>query len=172
MHAELTRLVTRRRNDAALIGSAAADDDGLAPKFRPFEQLDRNEKRIHVHVKDRSCRRKGVLVWGAMNRSKSCQFRHARSLRSIRNRANVLRSLRGDDARNASEIVCDADARPLRRVEERLHRWQAIVAELQHHDSAGLKTFRRLRDEIRVEFVAFFAAEERGFGLVLTNFAL
>jgi hypothetical protein len=51
MDAILSRFVAGRRDDAALIGTASYDN-GLAAEFGAFEQLDGNEKRVHVHVKD------------------------------------------------------------------------------------------------------------------------
>ena len=80
-------------------------------------------------------------------------------------------SFGGDDARNAGEIVGDADVRPFGRVEEWLHRGEAVVAEFEDEDAAGIEVRGGLRDEVGVEFVAFFAAKERDFGFVVADFA-
>ena len=52
MNAKAAGLITGRRDDAAGIGGAA-DDDRLAAKFGPLQQLDGDEERIHVHVQNR-----------------------------------------------------------------------------------------------------------------------
>ncbi len=44
----------------------------------------------------------------------------------------VCGSFGGDDARDAGEIVGDADVRPIRRVEKRLHCGQAVVTEFEY----------------------------------------
>ena len=51
LHAELPRLVARRRDDAATFG-AAADGDRLAPQLGPVALLDGRVERVHVDVKD------------------------------------------------------------------------------------------------------------------------
>ncbi len=48
---------------------------------------------------------------------------------------------------------------------------QAVVAEFEDEDSAGLQLGASLRDELGVEFVAFFAAVERDFRFVIADFA-
>ena len=115
--------VTRRSYNAALIRAAAARrGTGLPRNSVPFEQLDRDEKRIHVDVKDRCGGRESVLFRRAVDRSKSCQLRHPPSLRPIRDGANVRGSLRSDDAR---ECRARSLVTPTRvhsgAVEERLH---------------------------------------------------
>ena len=45
------------------------------------------------------------------------------------------------------------------------------MAEFEDEDAAWLKVRGGLRDEIGVEFVAFFAAVERDFRLVIADFA-
>src|ERR1700733_13949744 len=76
MHTKFPSFVAGGRYDAALI-RPATNDNRLAAQFGPFEQLDGHKKRVHVHVEDRGRWRKRML----MNRSKSCQLRHPRSLR-------------------------------------------------------------------------------------------
>lgn len=75
-----------------------------------------------------------------------------------------------DDAGYAGKIVGDADIAPMRGVEERLNRGQAVVAELQNQQTAGLQVLRGFGNEQAVEFVAFVPAEKSDPGLVLANF--
>jgi len=56
-------------------------------------------------------------------------------------------------------------------VEERPDGGEAVVAEFEDEDAAGLEVRRSLRDEIGVEFVAFFAAVERDFRFMIADFA-
>jgi hypothetical protein len=51
MHAEDTRLVARRTDDAAA-GGIAADGDGLAAQRGVVTLLDRRVEGVHVDVKD------------------------------------------------------------------------------------------------------------------------
>src|SRR5208282_5729840 len=69
--------------------------------------------------------------------------------------------LRGDHAGDTGEVPGDANIDPLFCIEERLDGGQAIVAEFQNQQAAGLQMLRCLRNERAVKFVAFFAAEER-----------
>ena len=48
---------------------------------------------------------------------------------------------------------------------------EAVVAELEDEDAAGLEMRGGLRDENGVEFVAFFAAVESDFRFVIADFA-
>ena len=59
VHAELPRLVRRRRHDAARTG--AADHDRLAAQLRPAAELDGHEERIHVDVEDDPSRHRASL---------------------------------------------------------------------------------------------------------------
>ena len=54
---------------------------------------------------------------------------------------------------------------------QRLYSGEAVVAEFEDQDAAGLEMLGGLGDEVGVEFVAFFAAEERGRGFVVADFA-
>src|ERR1700722_20071546 len=80
MHTKFPSFVAGGRHDAALV-RPATNDHRLAAQFGPFEQLDGHKKRVHVHVEDRGRWRKRMLIHRSMNRSKSCQLRHSRSLR-------------------------------------------------------------------------------------------
>ena len=51
LNAVFSRLVARRGNHAALI-RLPSDNHGLAAQFRPIEQFDRNEKGVHIDVKN------------------------------------------------------------------------------------------------------------------------
>ena len=51
LHAELPRLVARRRDDAATFG-AAADGDRLAAQLGAVALFDGRVERVHVDVKD------------------------------------------------------------------------------------------------------------------------
>ena len=48
---------------------------------------------------------------------------------------------------------------------------EAVVAEFEDEDATGLEMRGGLRDEIGVEFVAFFAAVESDFRFVIADFA-
>ena len=60
---------------------------------------------------------------------------------------------------------------PVGGIEERLHGGEAVVAEFEYQDAAGIEARCRLRDQVGVEFVAFFAAEERICRFVVAHFA-
>src|SRR5258708_33594176 len=80
MDAVLARFVAGGGDDAALVGTAS-DDDGLAAEFGAFEQFDRNEKRVHVHVKDgRLPEGRRVFQWTMLG-SETREVRHEGSLR-------------------------------------------------------------------------------------------
>ena len=51
MNAVFASFVAGGRNDSALI-RAAAHDYGLSAQFGAFKELDRDEKRVHVHMED------------------------------------------------------------------------------------------------------------------------
>ena len=61
MHSKLSRLVTRRCNDAALI-RPPSHHNRLAPQLRPFEQFHRNKKRVHVDMQNRRDRIRRLLL--------------------------------------------------------------------------------------------------------------
>jgi len=48
---------------------------------------------------------------------------------------------------------------------------ERVVAEFEDQDAAGLEMGGGLREEVGVEFVAFFAAEESDCGFVVADFA-
>src|SRR5258708_38894662 len=84
MDAVLARFVAGGGDDAALIGTAS-HDDGLAVEFGAFEQLNGNEKRVRVHVKDgRSPEGRRVFRW-TMLRSETREVRHEGSVPQSRN---------------------------------------------------------------------------------------
>src|SRR5207302_6211224 len=60
---------------------------------------------------------------------------------------------------------------PGRSVKERLNSGQAVVAEFEDEDAAGLEMCGGLCDEIGVQFVAFFAAVESNFRFVVAHYA-
>jgi len=76
----------------------------------------------------------------------------------------------GEDPRETGEVVGDADVGPCRGIEKRLHGGQRIVAEFEDQNAAGFEMCSRLRDQVGVEFVAFFAAEKSNGGFVVANF--
>jgi hypothetical protein len=82
-----------------------------------------------------------------------------------------LQPLCGEDAGDSGEVVGYAYIRPGGCVEERLDGGEAVVAEFEDEDAAGLEVRGGLRDEIGVEFVAFFAAVESDFRFVIADFA-
>ena len=84
---------------------------------------------------------------------------------------NISNFFDGEYAGDAGEVVGYADVDPVWRVEERLYCWEAVVAEFQHEDAARFQVLRGLRDQVGVEFVAFFASEEGGVGFVVADFA-
>jgi len=72
---------------------------------------------------------------------------------------------------DAGEVVGYAYICPGGCVEKRLDGRETIVAEFEDEDAAGFKMRGGLRDEIAVEFVAFFAAVECDFRFVIPDFA-
>ena len=79
-------------------------------------------------------------------------------------------TLGGEDARNAGEVVRYANVCPLVGVEKWLNRGQAVVAKFENEQAGRLEMLRRPGNQLGVKLVAFFAAVESEFGLVLTNF--
>jgi len=75
----------------------------------------------------------------------------------------------GEDSGDASEVVGYADVGPGEGIKQWLHGGQGIVAEFEDENAAGLQVRGGLGDQVGVEFVAFFAAEEGDGGLVVTN---
>ena len=59
---------------------------------------------------------------------------------------------------------------PVGSFEERADGGETIVAEFESEKAAGFEMARRFRNQQAVEFVAFFAAEEGGGGLVVADF--
>src|SRR5207248_495002 len=82
-----------------------------------------------------------------------------------------LQALGGEDAGDSGEIVGCADPGPSRCVEQGLDGRQAVMPQFQDKNAVRTKTVCRLRDQIPVEFVAFFAAVERDLRFVLADFA-
>jgi hypothetical protein len=82
-----------------------------------------------------------------------------------------LQPFSGEDAGDSGEVVGYGYVGPGGGVEKRLDGGEAVVAEFEDEDAAGLKMRGGLRDEIGVEFVAFFAAVERDFRFVIADFA-
>ena len=77
MNAESPRFVARRRDHAALV-ALPADDNSKSFQIRPRQQLDRDEKCVHIHMEDRrgslgrGCCEGNRIVLGA----KMSQIRH------------------------------------------------------------------------------------------------
>jgi len=82
-----------------------------------------------------------------------------------------LQPFRGEDAGDSGEVVGYAYICPGACVEERLDGGEAVVSEFEDEDAAGPEVRGGLRDEIGVEFVAFFAAVESDFRFVIADFA-
>jgi hypothetical protein len=76
----------------------------------------------------------------------------------------------GEDARYAGQVVGDQEIGPERRVEEGADGGERVVAEFEDKQAAWLEVASGLGDELGVEFVAFFAAEEGGGGFVVAHF--
>src|SRR5437870_8137324 len=77
----------------------------------------------------------------------------------------------GEDAGDTGQVVGDANIGPGRYIEERLDGRKGIVAQFDDQDSAGLEARGGLCDEVGIEFVAFFAAEERDRRFVVVHLA-
>jgi hypothetical protein len=99
MHAKFARLIASRRDHPSLIRSPA-DHNRFANQFRSLQQFHGDEKRVHVHMQNRSRGGKPQLVHGTVDRSKSCQLRHPPSLRPIHSRAN-----RSESANNSWPVL-------------------------------------------------------------------
>src|SRR5256884_5087712 len=91
MNPVLARFVACGGNDAALIRSAA-DDYRFAAQFRPFQQFHRNEKRVHIHVKDGRRRLRRLRVERPMLCAKASEIRHTLSLRRRTTNRRLARS--------------------------------------------------------------------------------
>src|SRR5712692_2347908 len=77
----------------------------------------------------------------------------------------------GKHARHAREVARRAGARPRGSFDERPHRVERIVAQLEHQVAAACEQLSGLRDKRGVEIEAAFAREERRGGLMLPNLA-
>jgi hypothetical protein len=73
---EFPRFIARGGNHTALL-RATSDDYWPAAKFRPLEQFDRNEKGVHVHMKDGRLRERGLFLEWAVFGSEAREVRHA-----------------------------------------------------------------------------------------------
>src|SRR5258705_9402035 len=70
-------------------------------------------------------------------------------------------------ARDGGEVVGYANVGPGRAIEQRLDGGAGVVTEFEDQDAARLEMGGGLRDEVGVEFVAFFSAEESDCGFVV-----
>ena len=61
-HAEAAGLVGGRADDAAVVGSAATDDDRPAPKLGPVPLLDGREERVEIDVEDGRAGHGGAIL--------------------------------------------------------------------------------------------------------------
>ncbi len=128
VNAKLARFVARCGDHAALIW-LTADDHGLAAQFRALEQFNRDEKSVHVDVKNRRDTRQRLFVNSAMNGAEASQFRHVLSVRlSLFIRYGVSEALGGDDAGDTGQVISHADAGPGGCVKQGLGGWEAVVA--------------------------------------------
>ena len=78
MHAESARFVARGSDHTALV-ALPADDYRLAAQFGTREEFDRNEKRVHINVQDRSGGIRGGGQRGVMLRAILCQLGHGKT---------------------------------------------------------------------------------------------
>ena len=83
---------------------------------------------------------------------------------------NCSRLLSAEDAGDSGKVVGDPDVGPIRRVEERFDGREAVVAEFEDEEAAGLEESRDLGHQGAVEFVALFAAVKRDGGFVFAHF--
>ena len=83
----------------------------------------------------------------------------------------ALQAFRSEDTRDSGEIVRYADLGPCGCVKQGLHRRQAVVTKFENENPSRQDMLRRLRDEVAIKLVAFFATVKRNFRLVLADFA-
>lgn len=84
--------------------------------------------------------------------------------------AGEWEALGGEDTRNASEVVGDADIRPGGIVKERPNRGKAVIAKLENEQASRLDVALCLRDESSVNLEAFLATVESKRRLVFAHF--
>ena len=174
LHAKLARFVAGGGDDATLIG-AATHDHREAAKLGPFQEFDGNEEGVHIDVEDGGVGREGERFGGIVNGAEASQIRHAKQgtpKRASEQQAKTggLHAFGGEDAMNAGEIFGDAYVGPVRGIEQGLNGRKTVVAELENEDAGGRENAGGLKDELAVEFVAFFSAVESGGGLVVADF--
>src|SRR5271155_791180 len=85
MYAEFSRLVARGSYDAALI-ALPSHDHSLRTQFRTYQQLYRNEKRVHINVQDGGGAVRCDLERRIVLRAVLCQLGHGgdAQLKSLR----------------------------------------------------------------------------------------
>src|SRR5712691_9685700 len=77
----------------------------------------------------------------------------------------------GDHSRNACQVVGDAHIRPGRRTEQRAHRLERVIAQLENQDAARHQKPLRLADQRRIDLEALLATKQRFARFVPAHFA-
>src|SRR6266852_5117959 len=77
----------------------------------------------------------------------------------------------GDHSRDACQVVGDAHIRPCRRTEQRAHRLERVIAQLENQDAARHQKPLRLADQRRIDLEALLATKQRFARLVPADFA-